>query len=115
MSTFKQGIGDWTQYRSLRPSIEVDFHWSDHGQRPKPYGETTAEVWHDAFEALKEAQRENIRYVIFIHGRSTSRPGKTTGRSEVRRLMRGKEATPYIIGKECIQHETVFVAVIRAR
>ncbi len=114
MSTFEQATGDWTQYRKLQPSIEVDFHSSEYGPREVPYWEAMAEVRHKALEALKEAQREGIRYVIFRHGWSTSRPGKTTARSEVRSLMRSKEATPYIIRKECIQHEeAVFVAVLR--
>lgn len=119
MGPFEQATGDWTQYRKLQPSIEADFHSSEyeprevHGPREVPYGEAMAEVRHKALEALKEAQREGVRYVIFKHGWSTSRPGKTTARSEVRSLMRSKEATPYIIRKECIQHEAVFVAVIR--
>ncbi len=111
---FKQGTGDWTQYRTLQPSMEVDFHWLEYGRREVPYEEAMAEVWDTALEALKEAQQKGIRYVLFRHGHSTSRPGKSTARSEVRSLMRSKEATPYIIRRECIQHESVFVAAIRA-
>lgn len=110
---FKQGTGDWTQYRELEHSREVDFHWSELGRRDIPYEEAMAEVHKKALEALKEAQSKGFRYVLFTHGFSTSRRGNSTARSEVRKLMRSKEATPYIIRKECIQHCSAFVATIR--
>src|ERR1035437_9916430 len=50
---------------------------------------------------------------MFLHGWSTSRPGNTTSRSQVRKLMQSKESTPYIVRRDCIQHDTVFVAAIR--
>jgi len=113
MSIFKRGTGDWKQYRKLQPLIEVDFHYEDDEYREGSYSEAMAEIRHRAFEALKKAQHKGIRYVLFTHGRSTSRPGNATARSEIRGLMLSKEATPYIIRKECIQHEAVFVAIIR--
>jgi len=112
MSIFKRGTGDWEQYRKLQPLIEVDFHLG-HRAREVLYCEAMDKVRHQALEALKKAQQKGIRYVLFTHGWSTSRPGNATARSEIRRLMRSKEATPYIIRKECIQHEAVFVAIIR--
>jgi hypothetical protein len=39
--------------------------------------------------------------------------GKTTARSQVRRFIRSKAATPFIERARCIQHETVFVAKVR--
>jgi hypothetical protein len=110
---FKKGSGSWTQYRQLPSLIEIDFHHSGYEPREMPYEEAMGNVWHDALEALRTAYQQGKRYVLFTHGSSTSRPGKTTARSQVRGLMRSKEATPYICRSECIQHETVFVAAIR--
>jgi hypothetical protein len=112
---FKKGYGNWTQYRNLQPSIEVDFHYSQRERREIPYWEAMQHVRNVALEALKEAYREGVKYVIFTHGSSTSHLGTTTARSQVRGLMRSKDATPYIRRSECIQHETVFVAAIRKR
>jgi hypothetical protein len=72
-------------------------------------------VWERAFEALRGAHEQGAKYVLFTHGSSTSRLGKTTARSQVRGLMRSKEATPYILRSKCIQHDTVFVAAIRPK
>jgi hypothetical protein len=72
-------------------------------------------VEREVMKALQDAQQQGVRYVLFVHGSSTSRPGKTTARSVVRQLMRSKDATPYIRRKECIQHETAFLASIRQR
>ena len=114
---FKAGHGDWSQYQNLPDLMEVDLHWSDFRRRelgpPVDYYEKMGKVWDTVKEALETAQREGKRYVLFTHGWSTSRRGNTTARSQVRSLMRSKEATPYIIRKECIQHNSVFVAAIR--
>lgn len=112
---FKKGSGDWVQYRKLPKSTEVDFHHSDYGPRNIPYGEAMNNVWEQAFEALTRAYQQGLRYVIFTHGASTSRPGKTTARSQIRNLMRSRAATPYIRRSECIQHKIVFVAAIRPK
>src|SRR5262249_7335127 len=88
------------------------------GDRDGPrttYAEKLAEVYHDTLQALEEAYNAGKRFVLFVHGSSTSRRGKETSRSVVRKVMRSKAATPYIIRRECIQHETVFVAAIRQR
>lgn len=110
---FKKGSGDWTQYRTLPALVEIDFHDNQHGQRKNPYSEAMGTVWDRALEALKKAYQEGKGYALFTHGSSTSRRGKTTARSQVRGLVRSKEATPYIRRCECIQHETVFAAAIR--
>ena len=109
---FKRESGNWTQYRKLPSVVEVDFHLSEHGPR-LPYWEAMGQVHQTALESLKAAQEAGNRYVLFTHGWSTSRLGKTTARSEVRSLMRSPEATPYIIRRECIQHDSVFVAAIK--
>src|SRR5262245_681818 len=65
---------------------------------------------------LEEAHAKQTRYVMFIHGSSTSYGWKqSTARSMLRAAMRSAEATPYITRRECIQHETVFVAAIRPK
>jgi hypothetical protein len=106
--------GDWTRYRQMPGLVEVDFHntgLNDGGS----YWEHMEEVRDKALAALRDAQREGIHYILFTHGRSTSRPGSTTSRSVVRGLMRSKEATPFLVRRECIQHESVFLAAIRPK
>ncbi len=112
---FKKGTGDWTQYRSLRPNKEIDFHLSEQGPRDISYEGAMFDIGEKTLEEVKNAYEKGIPYLIFTHGNSTSRPGKTTALAVVRGLMRGKEVTPYIIRKECIQHESVFVTVIRPK
>lgn len=115
--------GDWTNYRSLPGSIEVDFHFSDYGWRDygqRDYGpretsffEYMANAEALALDSLKKAHGRGLGYVIFTHGHSTSRPGRQSARSEVRAVMRSKAATPYIFRRNSIQHNSVFVAAIR--
>jgi hypothetical protein len=109
---FKKNHGNWTNFRSLERVEEVDFHYGD----MPPIGlyhENMAKVRERAFKAIVDAQKKGANFVLFTHGHSTSRRGKTTARSMVRSLMRSKDATPYIIRRECIQHSSVFVAAIR--
>ena len=110
---FTTGNGDWVRYRKLGPHKEIDLHYNELGRRDGSYDEAMDHIREVTLRAVKEAHEEGTPYVIFTHGKSTSRPGKTTARSVVRGLMRSNELTPYIIRKECIQHESVFVAVIR--
>ena len=72
-----------------------------------------AEVAGIVREALRVAQAEGFQYVMFRHGYSTSGPFQTTARSIVRANMRSKEATPFIIKNQSMQHNAVFVAAIR--
>lgn len=109
---FIHEYGNWTDYRRLPDLWEIDFH--NAGQEYKgSYYDIMEEVKSDTLNLLKKAQDDGVQHVLFVHGHSTSRPGKTTTRSQIRSVMRSKEATPYIIRKECIQHYTVFVAKIR--
>jgi hypothetical protein len=114
---FLKETGDWRRFRTLEKGMpEVDFH-------PGGWGEETGEftdfhskmdrVFERALEGLQQAQLAGNSYVLFTHRKSTSRSGRTSARSVVRKLMRSKEATPYLIRKDCIQHESVFVACIR--
>mgnify|MGYP001156503297 CR=1 FL=1 len=113
MTTFKKEHGDWKQYRKLPGVVEFDLHFSKCGPRQIEYMEAMVEVWDVSFKVLRNAYEKNMQYVLYTHGWTTSRPGRTTARSQVRKLMRSKEATPYIDRARCIQHESVFVAAIK--
>lgn len=109
---FIQGTGNWTQYRVGHQADAPNYH--HYGQRSdEPYQNRMYAVYEGALEALKQAFEAGYESIIFEHGRSTSRNGKTTARSQIRSLMRSKEATPYINRKRCIQHDSVFVAVFK--
>ena len=114
---FKEEWGDWTEYRKLPNAIIIDdYHPPSGRQRIEdhvPYWERMARVYGGALRILKIAQKEGRKFVVFVHGWSTSGRGRTTTRSQIRSLMRSPDATPYIIRKECIQHYSVFVAAIR--
>lgn len=109
---FKRMAGDWVRFRELPNLMERDLHWA--GETPTgAYWENMETVWRVALESLQAAQAQGKQYVLFTHGWSTSRVGKTTSRSQVRKLMASREATPYILRNQCIQHDSVFVAAIR--
>src|SRR6056297_2347014 len=109
---FKKEWGDWTKYRELKPLI-VDFHFEEDETDWIPYYERMDEARRRSLIAIMEAYEKGIPWVLFTHGWSTSRIGKTTSRSVVRGLMRSKDATPFIVRKNCIQHDSVFLAAIR--
>lgn len=109
---FIREIKNWLEYRKLPDLLEVDFH-PPKEKSFEPYSVKMDSVWDNVLTGLKQAQQNGMKYVLFTHGSSTSRMGATTARSQVRKLMRSKEATPYIIRRECIQNESVFVASIR--
>jgi hypothetical protein len=112
MAMFQNGSGDWTQFRSalnLAPCDEVDLHFGKR-DRSTSYEDAMAEITTIVERSLCEARRQGRPYVMFVHGSSTSRPGQTTARSQVRKFMRSKAATPLIARKHCIEHATVFVA-----
>jgi hypothetical protein len=111
----KREQGDWVRYRErlgLLETDEVDLHF---GQRDRnvSYEEAMADVKELVGDSLRKAQENGRPYVVFVHGHSTSRPGQQTARSVVRWFMRSKEATPFIVKAQCIQHPTVFIAKIR--
>ena len=113
---FTVGRGPWTQYRSqlsLSDSDEVNLHFGKRDPAKMSYGEAMAGVTSLVRASLEEAQRQGRPYLVFIHGSSTSRRGKTTARSQVRNFMRSKAATPLIDRSGCIQHVTVFVAKLK--
>ena len=105
--------GNWTRFRRLPKLIEVDFHHSDSGLRKIPYDEAMHEVYRETGASLVKAHELGLSWVMFTHGSSTSRPGQATARSEVRRAIKDKDSTPYVLKSKCIQHESVYVAAIR--
>src|SRR5687768_3865388 len=113
MSLFKQGTGNWMQYRLLPDFIEINLHQSGRAGRDVPYPEAMRQVSSAVLEGIKWAQQTGKKRVIFTHGRSPSGRWKTTARDQVRRVMRSRHATPFIIRNECIQHDFVFVAAIK--
>jgi hypothetical protein len=112
----KQYDGNWTDLRKHlgAPEDEIDLHF---GRRDPhtPYGNVMAEVAELVEKKLRQAQESGRPYVLFVHGRSTSRPGQTTARSVVRGFMRSSAATPLIERSGCIQHATAFLAKIRPK
>jgi hypothetical protein len=104
---------DWTEYRKLPDVTEVDFHFSEYEPRRIPYCEAMAEVRESALNALRDAHEIGRKYVLFTHGHSTSRPGATTARSEVRKLMRSRDATPFIVRGDCKPHSSCYLVAIR--
>ncbi len=110
MLVFKRFYGNWTELRKYNPK-EIDFHYGN--GLGVAYWDAMTEVKEIVRDRLVSAQRDGDPYVLFTHGRSTSRRGRTTARSVVRGFMRSAEATPLIIRKECIQHQSAFLARVR--
>ncbi|MBP7780181.1 MAG: hypothetical protein KA045_01430 [Burkholderiaceae bacterium] len=110
---FKHATRNWVEYRELLPDmVECDFHWANKPGK-NSHHENMDAVWDAGLQAITEAQATGKKYVMFTHGGSSSRIGKTTARSQVRKLMCSKFATPYILRADCIEQETVFIAAIR--
>lgn len=113
---FQRAAGDWTRFRAelgLRGGDEIDLHFGKRDPRVQSYDEAMAEVAELVEAKLREAQTEGRPYLMFRHGGSTSRSGRTTARSVVRQFMRSKAATPFINRSQCIQHDTCFIAKLR--
>jgi hypothetical protein len=110
---FQEKPGDGREWRKETSILIINYH--DGPNYGRAYWELL-KIFHErTIEALKKAQNEGIDYVLFTHGSSTSRQGNQTARSEVRKIMRGKEGTPYIIRKGCIQYTSSFLAVVRKK
>jgi DNA-nicking Smr family endonuclease len=113
---FQPGRGPWQQYRAqlnLSGSDEIDLHFGKRDPSLMSFREAMAGVTELVVASLNEARRKGRCHVMFIHGSSTSRRGKTTARSQVRNFMRSKHATPLIDRSGCIEHGTVFVAKLK--
>lgn len=112
MATFKNENRNWVEYRQLPNINMLDFHNYTPGVG-HDYWESMQSVYERTLSALMRAQQEGKSYVLITHGHSTSRLGRTTSRSQVRKAMRSKEATPLIIRRECIQDDSVFLAAVK--
>jgi len=111
---FRRDQGDWVRFRNFPNNEELDLHFSQFGFRETSYCEAMDETYRLVLDRLRKASEGGkTMFLLVTHGCSTSRPGKTTSRSQVRKLMRSPDATPYIVRKECIEHRSVFVAAIR--
>lgn len=114
MGSFKYRCGDWVEYRKLPGLMECDFHHSGNDSLGNFYLNMDS-VYKDALRLLKIAQEQGKQYILFTHGWSTSGRGRTSSRSQIRKLMRSKFATPYIERGACIQHPSVFVVAVRPK
>src|SRR5215813_3453493 len=113
----KREKGNWVTFRErlgLSKDDELDLHLEQRDRDEVSYDEAMAEIDRMVEEHLRRQQEKGRPHAMIIHGRSTSRPGRTTARSVVRGFMRSKEATPFIVKAHSIQHCTVFIAKIRS-
>lgn len=106
--------GDRTLSRSLQNVVTIDFH-RGRRDRSKPYWECMGEVWTEAEAAIRQAYEEGRSWLIIGHGQSTSRPFHVTARSNIRRLVRDKSMTPYILREQSVRHDTFFEVKIRPK
>ena len=109
---FKKEYRNWIEYRKLDGRIrEYDCHFGqDYGM---DYYELMESIYDDVLNIIQNEYNTGGDWVLITHGWSTSRRGNITARSQVRKLMRGKDATPFIDRKRCIQHDSVFVVAIK--
>jgi hypothetical protein len=113
---FQVGWGSWQKYRSqfgLSEDDEVNLHFGKRDPSLMSFREAMAGVTAIVVASLENARRNRRSYLMFLHGSSTSRRGKTTARSQVRNFMRSKDATPLIDRGGCIQHPNVFIAKLK--
>ena len=70
--------GNWVHYRErfgLSKEDEVDLHLGPRDRRVR-YDEVMGDVERLVKERLRDAQQNGRPYLMFIHGWSTSRPGR---------------------------------------
>jgi hypothetical protein len=113
---FTSYSGNWTDLRAQfnrAREDEIDLHFGRRDRWAMTYDDAMDGVAEIVLKSLLAVQKNKRPYVMFTHGWSTSRPGKTTARSVVRGIMRSREATPFIERWGCIQHEAAFVAKVQ--
>ena len=111
--SFQTFTGNWTDLRG-DGVLEIDGYHPDDEDDDLPYHERMDAVYVGALKILERARKEGYEAVLFTHGASTSRPGKTTSRSQIRKAMRSPEATLYIDRARSMQANTVFLARLKA-
>jgi hypothetical protein len=83
----KHEQGNWVSYcdrLGLSGDDKIDLHFGPRDRNVASYDEAMADVEQLIRHSLRKAQENGRPYVMFIHGQSTSRPGRTTARSVVR-------------------------------
>ena len=103
--------GDWRELRDYKPSVEVDFHRGPLYEMH--YHEAMDQVEQEAMSSLVDAYQQGLPYLLVTHGSSTSRKGKTTTRSVIRKLFRSPKVTPYVNRRESIQHRSAFLFALK--
>lgn len=77
--------------------------------------ETMNRLWDTAFQALKDAHEDGLKFLVIKHGKSPNKRGQVSIGSQVRTLVRSHAAGPYILRSKCIQYESAFVVAIRPK
>jgi len=77
------------------------------------YHDTLSRAHQIALDGLKQAQKEGYDYLLLVHGHGS--PGQTTPASIVRKLIRSKESTPYVIKLRSKKYDDVLLAAIRRK
>jgi hypothetical protein len=117
MRAIQRATGDWTELRKLPGVREVDLHFAQGGAPIGPSsnfaGKMAAVRQHVLQQIVAASQDEAVAFLLVVHGKSTSRPGRTSSRSVVRDLARDKAVTPYIDRAKCVQHESCFAFALR--
>ena len=108
---FKTGRGDGREWKEIPKTLIIDYH--DGPDFGLEYWEHLEDFRKRTIEELIKSQKEGYEYILFTHGSSTSRQGAQTARSEVRKIMKGKEGTPFITRSECIDYFSSFLAAIK--
>lgn len=109
---FNTYCGDWTDLRG-EGVLEIDGYHPDGEDDHAPHYERMQNVYDGVFEILREAREQGYEAVLFRHGHSTSRRGKTTSRSQIRKAMRSPGATPFVDRARSVQHPSVFLVRLK--
>jgi len=106
-------IDETSNWQDLRKPgmIEVDFHFGQ-GTPNMNYHDAMDEIYQKTEDALREAYEKGTAFVMFRHGSSTSGPGRTTARSQVRKACRDHRKD-FVEESKSIQHYSVFIAAIK--
>jgi len=92
------------------PPIEVDYRGDTNKPDGLAYWQRMDQTFKAALEILKQAHKGGNTYVMFRRGLSTLRRSADYAPITIRKLMRSKEATRYIIQKNRIQQPSVFLS-----
>ena len=77
------------------------------------YHEAMDQAEQEAMSSIAEAYQQGLSYLLVTRGNSTSRKGKTTTRSVIRKLFKSPKAPPYVNRRESIQHRSAFLFALK--